>query len=606
MCGIAGIYGMEDIELIKKMCNVLKHRGPDDVGIYNGENVTLGHTRLSIIDLKKGHQPISNEDESIWIVFNGEIYNFKEIRKELEKKGHRFYTNTDTEVVVHAYEEYGIACVEKFIGMFAFAIFDSNKEELFLARDRLGIKPLYYTFLYDSILFASEIKALIQHEEVKKQIDLRALNDFITLRYIPAPRTIFRSIKKLPPGYIMIVNPGRMRKIKYWDVSFNLKKLPEKQYAQRILDLLKDSVKLRMMSDVPLGAYLSGGVDSSTVVALMNSIVDEPLRTFSVGFGEETDELKYAAIMAEHFETDHYEIVVDAEDAFKVLKEVVWHLDEPLADMASIPMYFLSKLAKKHVKVVLTGEGGDELFAGYEKYKILINKRLIHHKISNITSIWHLNSIFPDHIAEYLRYLKSAEGVYLWDNSIFRSNERKKLYIHPDLIKDLEHNSLSSILNKNVSNYNLVNKYFYIDLKVWLPDELLMKVDKMTMANSIEARVPFLDHRLVEFAMKIPLKFKIKNNKEKYILREAVKGVLPKEILYRRKQGFTVPKAYWIQTGLKDLISELLSEETIKRQGFFNYESIQKLLKNHEKNSQKILTLLIFGLWYKIYIEEGK
>jgi asparagine synthase (glutamine-hydrolysing) len=373
MCGICGVCNFDkshvDKKLLRQMCTVIKHRGPDDDGIFLDDHIALGMRRLSIIDLKTGHQPIHNEDESIWIVFNGEIYNYRELRQFLEQKNHRFYTSSDTEVIIHLYEELGDDCVTMLNGMFAFAIWDANKKKILLARDRIGIKPLHYIILNNKLIFGSEIKSILQDSEVKRKVNLKALHHFLAFEYVPAPETMFEAIKKLPPGHILICENGNVSVRKYWDLKFtNRNKQPITYYSDRIYELLKKSVERRLISDVPLGAFLSGGIDSSSIVGLMSELMDEPVKTFSIGFEEESyNELKYARIIAEQFETEHYEEIITP-DAVNLVNKIIQYLDEPFADVSVFPTYLVSELARKHVTVVLSGDGGDEQFAGYDWY----------------------------------------------------------------------------------------------------------------------------------------------------------------------------------------------------------------------------------------------
>ena len=371
MCGITGFVGLNDDALLKKMCNVIKHRGPNDWGTYTDKNIGLGIRRLSIIDIKGGHQPVHNEDRTIWIVFNGEIYNFQELRNIVEKRGHRFYTDCDTEVIVHLYEVFGEKCVDYLRGMFAFALWDSNNKRLFLARDRLGKKPLYYTYFDGKFLFGSEIKSILQCTDVKRAVNLQSMHEFLTLQYVPGPKTMFKDIWKLQPGSTLTLKKGTLKLKKYWDITVTDKNKDEVFCSKKVLELFKESVKIRMMSEVPIGSYLSGGVDSSAVTAFMSMFSDKPVNTFTVGFGHHTDEFEYARLIAEKFKTNHKEILME-QKSFNLLPEILWHFDEPIADPAALPTYLISKETKKHATVALVGEGGDEAFAGYEKYGIMM------------------------------------------------------------------------------------------------------------------------------------------------------------------------------------------------------------------------------------------
>lgn len=609
MCGIAGFYGFEDKTLIKKMCNVIKHRGPDDFGHFTDKKICLGNRRLSIIDLKTGRQPIHNEDETAWIVFNGEIYNYKALKQELESKGHRFYTNSDTETIVHAYEEYGDECPKKLRGMFSFAIWDSEKQKLLLARDRLGIKPLYYMKTKDKFLFASEIKSILQYP-VKRRVDMKALSNYLTFTYIPAPETMFEGIKKLPPAHILVLNKGKIKISKYWDIDYSPTNFDEKYYVKKLQEVLKESVKLRLMSEVPLGAFLSGGLDSSSVVAIMSSLSDKVKTVSAVFEGDSNyDESKYAKIVAERFQTDHHEVFLE-EDYAELLPKIVWHFDEPSADPSSVAEYLISQKAKKHVTVALVGEGGDELFAGYRQYKIMSlayrYHRILPGYFKNVT-IPKISSRLSkkakrrrvmrtlEFLSGFTPTLGDPKKSYKHITHHFTEEEKRK--IMPDSI---EEKVIDGYFRKN----NFIRNMFLFELKVPLPDILLMNVDKMTMAHSVEARVPFLDHRLVEFSASIPFRFKLKSMKEKYILKKAMKEVLPKEILKRKKHPFAVPLIEWLETGLKDMVDDYLSKKNIEKQGHFKYNHVDKIIKTRDYN--RIWPLLFFEIWNKTYIENDK
>lgn len=584
MCGICGFTGFEDKALIKKMNNVLSHRGPDDHGTFLGDNITLGHRRLSIIDLEGGHQPIHNENGDIWIVYNGEIYNHLELRKYLEKQRHEFYTSSDTEVIVHAYEEFGDRFVEKLDGIFAFALWDSERKKLVLARDRLGVKPLYYLEAGDRFLFASEIKSILEYEEVNRELNFAVLPHFFTYRSTPSSETLFQGIKKIPQGHTLTLSNGTITINTYWDINNHTGVgESEKSAIDMFKTLFGEAVKKRLMSDVPLGVYLSGGVDSSSVVALASSFTETPLNTFAVGFGASTDEFEFAQEVAECFETKHHELTVKSNDISKILPKIVWHLDEPIADPATIPTYLMSELTKKYVTVVLTGEGADELFAGYPKYKLF---------------------------ASYFRIIPNSWKYKLFSYSppsnVF--NDREK----DDLMSDEVYKRDKSNKNKEINYKNInLNTLLISDMKYWLPNYLLMKVDKMTMAHGLEARVPFLDYKLVEFSCKLPANLKLKGVTGKYILRKAMANILPKNIVNRPKKGFPMPLNSWLAGDLKELMMQTLSDSVILKK-YFNENYIGKIIKGCEKSINPITKkrctdqawhLLVFALWYEIYIE---
>lgn len=637
MCGISG-FNFEDRALIKKMCDVITHRGPDQGGIYTDKGISLGHRRLSIIDLsEKGTQPMCNENKDIWIVFNGEIYNYKELRSDLENKAHKFRSETDTETIVHAYEEYGEDSVKKLNGDFAFAIYDSRKKKLLLARDRLGIKPLYYYLDGGRIIFASEIKAILQHK-IKKEVNLESLSKFITLRYIPPSETIFKNIYKLKPGHLLSYDlKNKTHTIsRYWapDISNgNILPASESFFIKKIQNLFKDCVNRRLMSDVPLGAYLSGGIDSSSVVAMMSMISKEAnskeeVKTFSVGFGygEEIDELQHAKHISEHFGTNHKEYTVKS-DLVKLLPKIAWHSDEPLADPALIPVYLLAQNAKKEVTVVLTGDGGDEVFAGYEQCKFLmlmekmkkislIKKTVLPFAVKNSPKFLlnrffkYASSLGDEGIKRAVNLLRSdgKGSSYLDIVSIF-NEEDKKAVLLDDAYKKIKSPNLSRWLDAEYFNNknNYLNQILAMEMETVLPEDFLMKADKMNMAHAVEERVPFLDHRLVELSFTIPPKLKLNGFNEKYILKKAMADFIPKKIISRQKQRFYVPIDLWIREDLKYWADILLDRETIKRQGYFDYAYIEKIRRNYSKSrlyyARQLWSLLAFQLWHRIFIE---
>lgn len=613
MCGICGILGMNDKVLVQRMTDVLFHRGPDDFGFYFDDNFGMGHRRLSIIDLSKGHQPIHNEDESVWIVYNGEIYNYKELKRDLQNKGHEFYTYSDTEVIIHAYEEYEELFPKKLRGMFALAIWDTKDKKLILVRDRLGIKPLYYTVNDGTLLFASEIKALLQYKGIKREVNISSLHNFLTHRYIPGSNTMFEGIRKLLPGNMLVCKNGNIKISEYWDLNVKSVDVQSEEHCSKALyKLLEESVRVRLMSDVPLGAYLSGGIDSSAIVGIMSALTDEPVKTFSIGFGvgEPIDELSYARMVAEYFETDHHELTMSSEDAEKLLPKIIWHLDDSIVDPAILPTYFISEFAKRYVKVILTGEGADELFAGYEGYK---SKMRYYHRRGQLP--FYLKKILPKfatlipdyRVREHIKMISTEPKDHILWSPLFNEKEKKKIYSKHFLNK-IEHIKPGSITSKYFQNSNmdLLNKLLYVDIKTWLPDNILLKVDKTTMANSIEARVPFLDHKLVEFSATIPYYLKLKNQTEKYILKKSTSRLLPKNILNREKHGFSVPIYIWINKYLKDMVSEILSPDAIRKRGYFRYNMVQKVLQHAQspKYSHQLWGLLTLELWHKIYIDE--
>jgi asparagine synthase (glutamine-hydrolysing) len=611
----------------------LEHRGPDQKGFFVDKNVSFGHRRLSIIDLSDhGNQPMSNEDETLWIVFNGEIYNYKELRKQLESKGHKFSSKTDTEVLVHMYQEFGEKCLEKLNGCFAFAIFDSKKRSLFLARDRMGIKPLYYTTVAGKFYFSSEIKALLEVPEFKKKVNLQALNNYLSFFANPGKETMFQGIFKLEPGHFLTFKDGTLQKKKYWDLKMNpqqLRRSPEKY----LHNLLSDSVQKRLMSDVPLGVYLSGGVDSGSVVSLMKPY-SEKIKTFSVGFdtGDTKDsELHRARHLAEHFETEHQEVKVGF-DSVKHLPSIIWHQDEPMGDPTSIPTFMLSQEAKKKVTVVLTGEGADEQFAGYEQEKFMMLQKRVLQKfplwmrhagsfpLSKIPAK-SFNPLFgymealgeegKKRAVDFTRSKTPSEALFNVI-SIFSEKEKEEATSGKLLRETLQHSTEKQIgqdFSFSWSN-GLLNQLLLFENKVMLTENLLMKVDKNTMAHGIEARVPFLDHRVVEFAAKLPQAMKLNGWRDKYLLRKTMENQLPAGRAQQKKQRFFVPVDHWLQNELSSLSRDYLSKRIIKRQGFFDHNYVNKMFSSYKSSplfyGRQIWTLLNFQMWHKMFIEGEK
>ena len=617
MCGITGILNFNgsvvDKLLLRRMTDVLSYRGPDGEGFYVDKNVGLGHRRLAIIDLSDaGKQPMCNHDGTIWITFNGEIYNFQELRRDLEGRGYRFSSSTDTEVIIHAYEEYGVDCVGFLRGMFSFAVWDVNKKQLFLVRDRVGKKPLVYYKDNDRFVFASEIKAIIEDKTIKREVSQEALSNYLGYGYVPAPLTIFKNIYKLLPGHCMIVdNKGNITIKQYWDLQFKETNFSEDYYCKKTLELLEESTKIRMFSDVPLGAFLSGGVDSSAVVAMMAKNSEQPIKTFSIGFEEqEFNELPYARIIAEKFNTDHKEFIVKP-DAIKILPKLVWYYDEPFADSSALPSYYLAQLTKKHVTVSLNGDGGDENYAGYDRIKAM-----------NVLKIYKKVPKFARRIINYSveklpekRIIKSAKRFTNASNYDVNDSYYSFLNMFSDREKDalLQTNKyydsskiMKDEFNKCSSNI-LGNKILYFEIKRYLSDDLLIKIDIATMANSLEARSPFLDHKMMEFTATIPFNLKVKRLKQKYILTKALKHIIPKKILNRKKQGFVVPINSWFRNDLKNYSYDLLNSNEFKSRNLFDYYQVNKLLDEHQSNrdhKHKIWSLLWLELWFREFIDK--
>ncbi len=627
MCGICGKIDLEGTPVeryvIDNMVNTLYHRGPDDSGIMIKGNVGLGHSRLSIIDLsKKGRQPIANENKTVWIVFNGEIYNFPELKRFLISKGHEFMSDTDTEVIVHLYEEYGMECLNHLRGMFAFAIFDEKKSLLFLARDRLGKKPLYYYFDNKVFIFASEIKAILQDRVIKKNPDLKAIHHYLTYQFVPSPFTAFKNIKKLPPAHFLTLKNKKIEIKRYWDINYYPKRNESyKVIREKLREGLEEAVKIRMISDVPLGVFLSGGIDSSIVVSLMSRLSDEPIKTFSVGFeDEEYNELEYARLVAERFNTEHREFIVKPE-ALEVLPKLVWHYNEPFADPSAIPTYYISKVAKDYVKVVLNGDGGDELFAGYDRYLIsIIAKKIerffplfivnvllkvlknVSHGGSRKNILWIIKRFIQGF--ELPSDVRQATWLFSFDNS-----SKRQLYTE-DFYNIVYSDSLELMRGLFESNnaIDYLDRMLYCDLMLYLPDDLLTKVDVASMANSIEVRSPFLDHELVEYVARIPAGLKLKGITLKYLLKEVFKNELPEIIIKRKKMGFSVPLDRWFREELKEFMMDILLSKRAIERGYFKKRFIEKIIKEHldfKWNWQyQIYNLLMLELWHREFIDK--
>ena len=631
MCGICGIANYTETEAVEErlliaMRDTLTHRGPDDSGLFIDGRVGLGHRRLSIIDLSTGVQPIHNEDSSCWIVFNGEIYNYRALRKELEQAGHRFYTNTDTEILLHLYEQEGEKMLQKLNGMFAFCVWDRQQQTLFLARDRLGKKPLYYTLNSSAFLFGSELKALLRHPSVSREIDLFSLSKYLTYEYVPAPHTMIKHVQKLEPGHSLTyrVQSHDLTIKQYWDIPISedaIAYLSEESYVEELLQLLRESVRDRLLSsDVPVGIFLSGGLDSSTVAALACE-VSQRVNTFTIGFDEPSfDESRYANQVADILGTDHHVDVLDIRKAHTLLPDIMNYLDEPIGDASIIPTYLLSRFTAQHVKVALGGDGGDELFAGYPTFQAL---RMIHyynvfppeirnifHRLAAKLPVSHTNVSFDFKIKQLLRGTGVSHEImfFRWMGS-FNEREKKALF-HPDILSTIAHeNPYDDLLDyvRKSNLYETFERVLYLMTKLYLQDDILVKVDRATMANSLEARAPFLDTRFVEFAAKLPTQYKLHRLTTKYLLKKAALKVLPKQIVHRKKKGFGIPVAKWICEDMKGMFLHYLSQDRLKRDGLFQYPFIEQLLYEHwarKKDNRKLLwTLLIFQMWKERWID---
>ncbi len=644
MCGICGKIscGSDPIKesLMTNMCSSLAYRGPDDRGTYtntgafgNGGQVHLGlgHQRLSIIDLSAaGHQPMSNEDGTLWVTFNGEIYNFKEIRAALKKNGHVFRSDTDTEVLIHLYEEEGLEAINQFNGMFSFAIWDNGKNRLWLGRDRIGIKPLVYFWDGNHFIFASEIKALLADPNIPKEIDYEALFLYLTFNYIPAPYTIFKGIKKLEPGHYLVIENANLRITKYWDAPREndpeIKNLSfkdqEKLYKENLYELLDQSVQARMIADVPLGAFLSGGIDSSIIVALMSRHADKPVKTFSIGYKDDNvyDETGYAREVADLYNTDHHEFKLSYKDMLEALPNIISSFDEPFADSSAIPTYIVSKETRKHVTVALSGDGGDELFAGYRSYlaEYWFAKYMMVPRLFREGLLEKIITALPDsrdtrgleYIRRMKKFIKGTKGSFpervLALKEVFPKDVRQKILLEAPNDKSLNDPALKWV--ERLLNYyqgDRLNSILYSDLKDSLPGDMLTKVDWMSMKNSLEVRTPFLDHRVVEMAFQMPGSLKIKNGKTKYILKETFKDLLPPSIYRRPKAGFEVPISRWLKNELKFLLDQYLAENRIQNQGIFDSKIIKQLVGQHlsgkTDTSWMLWNLIVFQSWYENY-----
>ena len=625
MCGICGILYEDsnrrpDIEILKRMCDTLVHRGPDDHGQVVLGHVGLGIRRLSIIDLSTGKQPLSNEDGKVSIVFNGEVYNYRELRRDLEKSGHRFSTQSDTETIVHGYEEWGEGVCEKLNGMFGLALWDGRKKKLLLARDRLGIKPLYYYQDEEKLVFGSEIKAILQCPGIRKEIDLTALDNYLTFEYIPSPRSIFKDIRKLEPGQYLTWQDGKIRVKLYWKLIPEEKAWRGEDARERLSELLEDSVRLRLVSDVPLGAFLSGGIDSSIVVSLMAKLMDDPVKTFSIGFKESSyNELKYARSVAHKYGTEHHEFFVEAK-ALELTEKLVKQFDEPFGDFSIFPTYLVSKIARDFVTVTLSGDGGDELFAGYDTYRAHRFDRWFYHWLPKV-----VKDGFFGRLARWLPPTEKKKGAINSFRRFVQGTCLSKSLYHARWMVFLQEWERGKVFSKSVLNtieredpYDFIHRYShlvdgfddvtrtgFIDVKTYLVDDILVKVDRMSMATSLEARVPYLDHRVVEFAFTLPPGLKMRGFKTKFLLEKTFWDRLPREVQNRDKQGFSIPIKNWIRGELKSMMLDLLDTSRIKQQGFFNPLYISKLISEHlggmENHSHLLWALMVFEQWYEMY-----
>lgn len=609
--------------VLEAMRDVITHRGPDEEGIFIDRNVGLGHRRLSIVDVSSGQQPMTNEDSTLHITYNGEIYNHADYRESLESSGHVYKTHCDTETILHLYEEYGPACVDHLRGMFAFAIWDQRKQELFIARDRLGVKPLYYVHTDDgSLYFGSEIKTLLEAGAVKPEINYAVLSDYLANHAPSGEETLFSGVKRLLPGHILIWRDGDVTIRRYWDVDFSKddEVRDDKTYIQQWSELFRESVRLRLMADVPLGMFLSGGIDSSAIAAVMSGMVSEPIKTFSVAFAErEANELEYARLIADAYKTNHHEIVVTPEQFFAALPQLVWHEDEPLAHPSSVALYFVSKLASEHVKVVLTGEGSDELLAGYGRYRRTIWNLAWGRRYNKVAPAVARNTIrkqierMPGGrmrqklMRTFLVLSPELESIYFDNFAVFPSPMQQRMFTREtsDRIRSIDPYVELRKLLERTKDLSLLDGLLYADIKTYL-HELLMKQDQMSMATSVESRVPFLDHKLVEFTAMMPETMKLRGGTTKYVLRESMKGVLPEQILSRSKMGFPVPIGSWFRGPFRPVIDEYVLGERALSRGIFAPDFVRKLVALHqagEDHSERLWALLNFELWLRRFFD---
>lgn len=625
MCGICGKLRLDseaDVQpqLVKAMADTIAHRGPDDEGYYFSGRIGLGFRRLSIIDLSGGHQPLSNEDSNVWIVFNGEIYNYQELRAFLLRKGHVFRTNSDTEVIVHLYEEFGEACVEKLRGMFSFAIWDDRQKTLLLARDRIGIKPLYYYLSNKSLIFASEIKAILADSEVEREVEPAMVDRLLTFNFLPGDDTLLRNVHKLAPGSYMIVRHNKPEIRQYWDLSFSGSNLSLQEAEQHLLALLDETTRLHMISDVPVGFLLSGGIDSTALLSIATGMTSSPINSFTVGFSDHNipDERPYARLAANKYGTVHHEITITSKDFEQFLPKYVWFMEEPICEPPAIALYFVSKLARESVKVLISGEGGDEAFGGYPIYRNLLWLERIKRALGPLnggisTCLLALNQLLhSSKIEKYapLMSLPLSSYYYSGISNPFRYFNRHADEIYTkDFLRHVNKESSIRAVTKYFDNgvgSDLVNKLLYVDTKTWLAHDLLLKADKMTMANSIELRVPFLDHKVLEFAASLPGDFKVHGLTTKYIAKRAFANTVPREILMRKKAGFPVPYDSWLRSNMRDWLREVLLDRTSIARGYFQKGGLENLISEDLQRggySKELFTLASLELWHRAFLK---
>ncbi len=626
MCGISGIFEFDrsrtiPVEMVHRMNESIRHRGPDDEGIYVERGIGLGHRRLSIIDVAGGHQPISNEDGTIWVLLNGEIYNYPSLSEDLQSRGHKFRTRSDTEAIVHLYEEYGDDCFMRLRGMFAIAIWDGRRNRLLLARDRVGKKPLYYYADNEKAIFGSELKAIVAAGQASLQMDSQAVSDYFSFGYIPAPKTIYRGIRKVLPAHYLVVSEKGIVETPYWQLSFSkVEDRPEQEWGAMLRDKLCEATRIRLMSEVPLGAFLSGGVDSSTVVALMSKVMDRPVTTCSIGFAEEAyNEAPYARQVADQFHTEHHEHMV-MPDALAVVDKLAWHYDEPFADSSAIPTYYVSQIARQHVTVALGGDGGDENFAGYRRY-------LFDHRENQLRKMLPagirgamfepLGRYYPGLAwaprmfrakATFQSLSRSPLEGYFNSVSVFRPDEKAALFTD-DFRHQLGSYDSMDVCRKyydEADTTDLLSRIQYLDIKTYLPDDILTKVDRASMAVSLELRAPLLDHEFMEMVAAIPSRLKLHGSTGKYIFKKSFESMLPNNILYRPKQGFAIPLAQWLRRELKEVAHKAIIQD---EDGILDRSYLQKLWKQHQAGtfdrSAYLWSVMMFRKWQQTFGARG-
>jgi asparagine synthase (glutamine-hydrolysing) len=615
MCGISGLYYFDrhrhvDESLLIGMREVAAHRGSDDHGLYLSRNVGFAFNRLSIIDIEGGSQPMSNDDRTVWLIFNGEIYNFVELRSELIRAGHRFRTRSDTETVLRAWEEYGADCVQRFRGMFAFAIWDERRRLLFAARDRVGIKPLYYYADKEQFAFASEIKSLLEVPEIPTGVDTAALADYLRHGYVLGPNTLFPNIRKLPPAHSVTVQRNHINVQRYWEVPLqDPKDMTEREALEEFGPLLDETVRMHMVSDVPLGVFLSGGLDSSSIVAVASRLSPRHIKTFSIGYDSSESELGYARIVAQHCSTEHHEMRLTPSAFRDCLPHMVWHMDEPLADAPSIPLYFLSQFARRQVTVALSGEGSDEILGGYPTYNRMLavdrlNRVPFARAIGRVCEHWAPQGKIRKNAAMLGRPLESRYRTAV----IFAVQQIEQLMrdVLPVEVDD-PYRTLAQA-HARCQKFPTLTRMSYVDLTTWLPDDLLMKADRMSMAHSLELRVPFLDHKVIEFCAQLPLDLKIRRGVNKYLLKRLMKPVLPSRILRRAKRGFSIPTKRWFRGALAEFVREKLLAADGACNTFFARSEILRILEahNHRDCADQIYALLVFDEWHRTFIQRPR